>query len=56
MNFIDSKFSIIRNQWIWGFSVGAESWNGRLAMLSFTIIFLCELIFSVSTLKILGLM
>lgn len=56
MNFINSKFSIVRNQWTWGFSVGAESWNGRLAMLSFIMIFFFEFVFSVSILRVLGLM
>lgn len=26
-----------RNQWKWGFTPGAENWNGRLAMLGFAI-------------------
>nr|QJH88383.1 Ycf17 [Pterocladia lucida] len=43
-----------RNRWIWGFSVGAESWNGRLAMVSFVMIFLIELYFSKSVLKLIG--
>nr|YP_010728886.1 CAB/ELIP/HLIP superfamily protein [Lithothamnion corallioides]WEA77112.1 CAB/ELIP/HLIP superfamily protein [Lithothamnion corallioides] len=37
---------ILRNQWIWGFTYGAENWNGRLAMLSFVSIFLFELLTS----------
>lgn len=32
----------LRNQWMYGFTYGAENWNGRLAMLSFVIIFLFE--------------
>ncbi len=36
----------LRNQWIWGFTYGAENWNGRLAMLSFVSIFLFELLTS----------
>lgn len=36
----------LRNQWIWGFTSGAENWNGRLAMLSFLFIFLFELVTS----------
>lgn len=38
--------SDLRNQWIWGFTYGAENWNGRLAMLSFISIFLFELLTS----------
>nr|YP_008144781.1 Ycf17 [Grateloupia taiwanensis]AGO19935.1 Ycf17 [Grateloupia taiwanensis] len=34
-----------RNRWNWGFSKGAESWNGRLAMLAFILIFLLEFFF-----------
>nr|YP_009244360.1 CAB/ELIP/HLIP superfamily protein [Gelidium vagum]AMK96602.1 CAB/ELIP/HLIP superfamily protein [Gelidium vagum] len=44
-----------RNQWIWGFSLGAENWNGRLAMISFVIIFIVELSFSVSILRLIGI-
>nr|YP_009511771.1 hypothetical protein [Melanthalia intermedia]AXI97648.1 hypothetical protein [Melanthalia intermedia] len=43
-----------RNRWIWGFSKGAESWNGRLAMLAFIIIFCAEL-FSISVIELLGI-
>jgi hypothetical protein len=32
-----------RNQWKWGFNSGAETWNGRLAMLGFAIILGIEL-------------
>nr|YP_009295579.1 conserved hypothetical plastid protein [Mastocarpus papillatus]AOL58063.1 conserved hypothetical plastid protein [Mastocarpus papillatus] len=46
---------MVRNKWILGFSLGAESWNGRLAMVSFIIIFLIEFTFSVSILQILDL-
>lgn len=45
----------IRNQWIWGFSEGAENWNGRLAMISFIFIFVVEMFFSISIIYILGL-
>lgn len=24
-----------RNEWDWGFTLGAENWNGRLAMIGF---------------------
>nr|YP_009511560.1 hypothetical protein [Gracilariopsis mclachlanii]AXI97437.1 hypothetical protein [Gracilariopsis mclachlanii] len=43
-----------RNRWIWGFSIGAESWNGRLAMLAFVIIFFIEC-FLVPIVELLGL-
>nr|YP_009511357.1 hypothetical protein [Gracilariopsis longissima]AXI97234.1 hypothetical protein [Gracilariopsis longissima]UAD89150.1 hypothetical protein [Gracilariopsis longissima] len=43
-----------RNRWIWGFSTGAESWNGRLAMLAFVIIFFIE-IFFIPIIELLGL-
>jgi len=49
------KSNISRNRWSWGFSEGAESWNGRLAMIAFFIIFLFELIFSFSILSLLGI-
>nr|YP_010471021.1 CAB/ELIP/HLIP superfamily protein [Synarthrophyton patena]UVF62850.1 CAB/ELIP/HLIP superfamily protein [Synarthrophyton patena] len=35
-----------RNQWIYGFTYGAENWNGRLAMLSFVFIFIFEFLTS----------
>nr|YP_009546399.1 CAB/ELIP/HLIP superfamily protein [Gelidium gabrielsonii]AYO27747.1 CAB/ELIP/HLIP superfamily protein [Gelidium gabrielsonii] len=44
-----------RNQWIWGFSLGAENWNGRLAMIAFIIIFIIELFFSISILRLIGI-
>nr|YP_009244161.1 CAB/ELIP/HLIP superfamily protein [Gelidium elegans]AMK96403.1 CAB/ELIP/HLIP superfamily protein [Gelidium elegans] len=44
-----------RNQWIWGFSIGAENWNGRLAMIAFIIVLTIELFFSVSVLSLIGI-
>jgi len=44
-----------RNQWIWGFTYGAENWNGRLAMLAFSIIFIFELLTSDSIILLMGL-
>ena len=44
----------LRNRWIWGFTYGAENWNGRLAMLAFTIIFLFELLTSNSVILLMG--
>jgi hypothetical protein len=32
-----------RNAWRWGFNVGAENWNGRLAMIGFLSAALIEL-------------
>nr|YP_010904170.1 hypothetical protein REQ00_pgp004 [Caulacanthus ustulatus]WCH57421.1 hypothetical protein [Caulacanthus ustulatus] len=45
---------ILSNRWMWGFSNGAETWNGRLAMLSFFIIFCFEYIYSFPVLNFLG--
>lgn len=44
-----------RNQWIWGFTYGAENWNGRLAMLAFIVIFVFEMLTSKSILLFMGL-
>nr|YP_009346757.1 hypothetical protein [Gracilaria firma]APR74292.1 hypothetical protein [Gracilaria firma] len=44
-----------RNRWIWGFSIGSESWNGRLAMLAFVIVFSIECFFSLPIIEMLGL-
>ncbi|MBF2062963.1 MAG: high light inducible protein [Calothrix sp. C42_A2020_038] len=32
-----------RNEWRWGFTPQAEIWNGRLAMLGFTVAIFIEL-------------
>lgn len=32
-----------RNQWNWGFTPSAESWNGRLAMIGFISAVILEL-------------
>lgn len=45
----------LRNQWIWGFTYGAENWNGRLAMLSFVVILFVELFTDIPVLLFLGL-
>nr|WCH56423.1 hypothetical protein [Hypnea sp.] len=42
------------NKWTWGFSEGAESWNGRLAMIAFCLIFYIEYRHSCSILNLLG--
>nr|YP_010196464.1 hypothetical protein LKZ37_pgp004 [Gracilaria cearensis]YP_010197689.1 hypothetical protein LK244_pgp004 [Gracilaria flabelliformis subsp. simplex]UAD83861.1 hypothetical protein [Gracilaria cearensis]UAD86105.1 hypothetical protein [Gracilaria flabelliformis subsp. simplex] len=34
-----------RNRWIWGFSIGSETWNGRLAMIAFVMVFCIEFFF-----------
>lgn len=44
----------LRNRWIWGFTYSAENWNGRLAMLAFTIMFIFELCTSKSILMLMG--
>lgn len=47
-------YSILRNQWLWGFTYGAENWNGRLAMLAFVAIFIFEFLTSGSVLALIG--
>ena len=47
-------YKSLRNKWIWGFTIGAENWNGRLAMLAFSIIFLFELFTSKSIIFLMG--
>ncbi|MBW4507654.1 MAG: high light inducible protein [Scytonematopsis contorta HA4267-MV1] len=32
-----------RNAWTWGFNIGSENWNGRLAMIGFLSATLIEL-------------
>ncbi len=32
-----------RNTWNWGFTAGAENWNGRLAMIGFVAAIILEL-------------
>jgi len=32
----------VRNDWAWGFTSGAENWNGRLAMIGFVAVLLIE--------------
>ena len=44
----------LRNKWIWGFTSGAENWNGRLAMLAFILIFLFELFTNKSIILLMG--
>lgn len=46
--------NISRNKWIWGFTSGAENWNGRLAMLAFIVIFFIEFFTSKSIILLLG--
>ena len=44
----------LRNRWIWGFTYGAENWNGRLAMLAFVFIFTYETLTSQSIVLLMG--
>lgn len=44
-----------RNAWKWGFTLGAENWNGRLAMLGFTAALIAELATGQGVLHWLGL-
>jgi len=41
--------------WEWGFTVSAENWNGRLAMLGFFFIVIIELITGKGFLHFLGI-
>nr|YP_010330396.1 CAB/ELIP/HLIP superfamily protein [Rhodella violacea]UNJ18112.1 CAB/ELIP/HLIP superfamily protein [Rhodella violacea] len=43
-----------RNIWEWGFTSGAENWNGRLAMLGFILALLLEIFTSKGILFFLG--
>lgn len=45
-----------RNNWNWGFTSGAENWNGRLAMIGFTIAIAIELISGEGILHFWGLL
>ncbi|MGC9527348.1 MAG: chlorophyll A-B binding protein [Limnospira sp.] len=45
-----------RNAWNWGFTAGAENWNGRLAMVGFISAVLIELISGQGILHFWGLM
>ena len=45
-----------RNQWKWGFTLGAENWNGRLAMIGIGAAFLTELASGKGLLHFWGLM
>nr|YP_009296825.1 CAB/ELIP/HLIP superfamily protein [Bangiopsis subsimplex]AOM66168.1 CAB/ELIP/HLIP superfamily protein [Bangiopsis subsimplex]ARO90472.1 conserved hypothetical plastid protein [Bangiopsis subsimplex] len=42
------------NLWSWGFTKGAENWNGRLAMLGFISMIMTELMTQNNILKFLG--
>ena len=44
------------NKWTWGFNVGAENWNGRLAMLGFVAALITELATGQGVLHFLGLL
>nr|YP_010338675.1 CAB/ELIP/HLIP superfamily protein [Glaucosphaera vacuolata]UNJ18625.1 CAB/ELIP/HLIP superfamily protein [Glaucosphaera vacuolata] len=44
-----------KNIWLGGFTLGAENWNGRLAMLGFLLIFIIETITGKGILSFLGL-
>nr|YP_010338042.1 CAB/ELIP/HLIP superfamily protein [Erythrolobus coxiae]UNJ17627.1 CAB/ELIP/HLIP superfamily protein [Erythrolobus coxiae] len=43
------------NIWSWGFTKGAENWNGRLAMLGFIAVLITESLTHKSLLKFLAL-
>ncbi|WP_036531457.1 chlorophyll a/b-binding protein [Neosynechococcus sphagnicola] len=44
-----------RNTWSFGFTVGAENWNGRLAMIGFVAALVTELATGQGVLHLLGL-
>nr|WDA98817.1 hypothetical protein SCTW_035 [Sciadococcus taiwanensis] len=44
-----------RNIWTWGFTSGAENWNGRLAMLGFMAALITELLTGKGVLHFLGI-
>lgn len=45
-----------RNQWNWGFTPGAENWNGRLAMIGMGVAIMIELVSGQGLLHFWGLM
>ncbi len=45
-----------RNGWNWGFTAGAENWNGRLAMLGFAAVLIIELVSGQGVLHFWGLL
>ncbi len=45
-----------RNNWNWGFTAGAENWNGRLAMIGFISAVVIELASGQGLLHFWGLM
>ena len=49
------KLEASRFIWKWGFTVSAENWNGRLAMLGFFFIVIIELITGKGVLHFLGI-
>lgn len=44
------------NLWGWGFTKGAENWNGRLAMVGFIAVVITELITGKSILDFLAIL
>nr|YP_010336859.1 CAB/ELIP/HLIP superfamily protein [Stylonema alsidii]UNJ15265.1 CAB/ELIP/HLIP superfamily protein [Stylonema alsidii] len=45
-----------RNLWVWGFTYGAENWNGRLAMLGIFALIITESLTNTNILYFLGLL
>lgn len=45
-----------RNAWNWGFTAGAETWNGRLAMVGFASALILELVSGQGVLHFWGLL
>jgi hypothetical protein len=48
--------SAVRNDWHYGFTPGAENWNGRLAMIGFVAALLIEVFSKQGVLHFWGLM
>jgi len=46
----------VRNEWAYGFTPGAETWNGRLAMIGFVATLLVEVFSKQGVLHFWGLM
>nr|YP_010336661.1 CAB/ELIP/HLIP superfamily protein [Rhodospora sordida]UNJ15067.1 CAB/ELIP/HLIP superfamily protein [Rhodospora sordida] len=47
--------NIDQNLWSWGFTSGAENWNGRLAMLGFIALLFTEYLTKANILYFLGI-
>jgi hypothetical protein len=57
MNIQDEVMEILvdRNAWLWGFTVQAETWNGRFAMIGFVAAIAIEILTHQGVLRFWGL-